>query len=148
MCNRCIGGFGMICWLMRSLNFSNPFLFFNLPLSQQQDRNYIAPPLDPRDYGKSTLWQMSCFQDRSDCKYSALWPTQLYSNSSSRQLRDLIWKLWSPYVTETVAQGNGVSSLQGSRTPRAMSKENHEEVEYCECKISPLWRCFDIQVVH
>lgn len=42
------------------------------------------------------------------------------------------------HVTETVEQGNRVSSLQESRRPYTMLKENHKETEYFEFKIYPL----------
>jgi len=43
------------------------------------------------------------------------------------------------HVTETVEQGNRVSSLQESRRPYTMLKENHKETEYFEFKIYPLY---------
>lgn len=45
---------------------------------------------------------------------------------------------WSPYVTETIEQGNKVRSLQESRRPYAMPKENHKQIEHFQFKIYPL----------
>ena len=54
------------------------------------------------------------FQDRSDRKYSVLWPTQLCSNSSYHELRDLVCK-YSHHMLQR--QVNKVTGLALFKSP-------------------------------